>query len=181
MAPSKSHHEFAAELLKSAKTRNIEAGLPIAARWLPRAALAAGEALTISKGGGSNLIEERMLGPAEMILVGAPPARDAEKAAAPTIPLATPGPIVQWVDNRSSSGSIRSTCRLCGGGEGIEGYVLGRSGILGPHPCRENSQDGPIEPDVVFAIELLLGVDRSGRSLMRRTASERRRRIGGWW
>ncbi|KAK6840668.1 hypothetical protein PG995_016422 [Apiospora arundinis] len=93
MGPFKSHSDLAAELLKSARTRNIEVALPIATRWVPRAALAAGEALARANGGGPNPFEKHILGPAETILVGAPPEGDAANAAtaSTTLLAAAPG------------------------------------------------------------------------------------------
>lgn len=105
MSPFKAHQDLAAALLKTAKTRNIEAALPATTRWIPRAALAAGEALARAHRGRSNLIERRMLGPAEMILVGAP-----EEAASAT-PLVTRHPTTEWIDGQSSG--TREICGLC--------------------------------------------------------------------
>ncbi|KAK7992922.1 hypothetical protein PG988_001716 [Apiospora saccharicola] len=147
MGPFKGHQSLAAELLKTAKTRNIEAGLPIATRWIPRAALAAGEALARANGGGPNLIEKRMLGPAEMILVGAPPPPStvSEEAASST-PFVARHPVAEWIDG-PSSGS-REICGLCRSAKERSERVLHEVGV-------GNSRADPVQR--------LLGLDGHGR------------------
>ncbi|KAK7932322.1 hypothetical protein PG985_003034 [Apiospora marii] len=113
ISPFKAPQALAAELLKTAKTRNIEAALPITTRWIPRAALAAGEALARANGGGPNLIEKRMLRPAEMILVGAPPPTSSgPDETASTAPLVARHAVPEWVDGLNSG--TREICGLCG-------------------------------------------------------------------
>ncbi|KAI0546185.1 hypothetical protein F4679DRAFT_558748 [Xylaria curta] len=59
------------ELSKLAKKSNIQAGLPFILRGLPVAAIVAGEAIA-KVSGGSNRIEERMLGFDETVLLNMP-------------------------------------------------------------------------------------------------------------
>ncbi|KAK8879116.1 hypothetical protein PGQ11_000410 [Apiospora arundinis] len=180
MGPFKSHSDLAAELLKSAKTRNIEVALPIATRWVPRAALAAGEALARANGGGPNPFEKHILGPAETILVGAPPEGDAANAAtaSTTLLAAAPGGAIQWATGRGGGSSSRAMCGLCRVKEGREDRVLGEAGMLGPYR-RKRFLGGPVEPDVANAIELLLGASGNDQSFTERAASVRGR--SGWW
>ncbi|TRX91897.1 hypothetical protein FHL15_007216 [Xylaria flabelliformis] len=59
------------ELYKLAKKSNIQAGLPFILRGLPVAAIVVGEAIA-KVSGGSNRIEERMLGLDETVLLNMP-------------------------------------------------------------------------------------------------------------
>ncbi|KAI1733763.1 hypothetical protein F4680DRAFT_379366 [Xylaria scruposa] len=59
------------ELSKLAKKSNIQAGLPFILRGLPVAAIVAGEAIA-KVSGGSNRVEERMLGFDETVLLSMP-------------------------------------------------------------------------------------------------------------
>ncbi|KAK8018594.1 hypothetical protein PG991_007784 [Apiospora marii] len=129
MSPFKAPQALAAELLKTAKTRNIEAALPITTRWIPRAALAAGEALARANGGGGpSLIEKRMLGPAEMILVGAPPPpSSAPEEAASATPLVARHAVAVRIDGRGSG--AREICGLCGSNKGRSDRVLREVGV----------------------------------------------------
>ncbi|GAW19525.1 hypothetical protein ANO14919_090130 [Xylariales sp. No.14919] len=65
------HPSLKTELSKLAKRGNIQAGLPFIMRGLPVAAILAGEAIA-EVSGGSNRIEERMLGPDETFVLNMP-------------------------------------------------------------------------------------------------------------
>ncbi|KAI0453501.1 hypothetical protein F5B21DRAFT_279214 [Xylaria acuta] len=65
------HTSLKTELSKLAKKSNIQAGLPFILRGLPVAAILAGEAIA-KVSGGSNRVEERMLGFDETVLLNMP-------------------------------------------------------------------------------------------------------------
>ncbi|KAI0415726.1 hypothetical protein F5X98DRAFT_376485 [Xylaria grammica] len=65
------HPSLKTELSKLAKRGNIQAGLPFIMRGLPVAAILAGGAIA-EVSGGSNRIEERMLGPDETFVLNMP-------------------------------------------------------------------------------------------------------------
>lgn len=136
MGPFKGHQDLAAELLKTAKTRNIEAGLPITTRWIPRAALVAGDALAWANGGGTNFIEKRMLGPAEMILVGAPPPPTAPEEVTSADLISEPLSLARWTEGQSSG--TRELCGPCGAKEGSSNRVFREVGV-------ENFQGDPVQ------------------------------------
>ncbi|KAJ2985873.1 hypothetical protein NUW58_g5303 [Xylaria curta] len=71
MSFDKTHTGLKTELSKLAKTSNIQAGLPFILRGLPVAAILAGDAIA-KVSGGSNRIEERMLGSDETLVLNMP-------------------------------------------------------------------------------------------------------------
>ncbi|KAK8085217.1 hypothetical protein PG997_006488 [Apiospora hydei] len=128
MPPFKAQHDLAAELLKTAKIRDMEAALPIMTRWAPRAALAAGDTLAKVNGGGPNPFEKRMLGPAETILLGAPlPMGPREGASVSS--LLTARQVAGQLVGEHTSGS-QAICGLCGTRMSRGNRFLGDVGIM---------------------------------------------------
>ncbi|KAK8044742.1 hypothetical protein PG993_004766 [Apiospora rasikravindrae] len=122
----------------------MEAAQPIMTRWVPRAALAAAEALAKVNGKGPNPFAKRMLGPAQTILLSAPP--QAQQAAAQLV--------------GGQVGGSQAICGLCGTAKLRHNRVLGDIGIL---PC--SHRWGSLQGDPVKRMSGLSGLSGYEQSL----------------
>jgi len=76
MSSNKTSQALKAEVSKLARLSNVQGGLPPLMRGLPVIALMAGEAISKATNG-QNLVEERLLGADEAVVLQAPPATNA--------------------------------------------------------------------------------------------------------